>query len=281
MEKECTWGDQTLADLISGEQVMSNHKEYYLDDMEGIIDIGSRRENQEDALLMLSNKDVRFMAVADGMGGLPGSEYASQFALITLGTWFQKRKISSTVSEKKMLEELKTILFEINNNVYRKGYGTTLVLALKLKDNTITFNIGDSRIYAFNNNNIKQITEDHSLAWSDYEKGRIKNKDDIRFCKYNNIINNYLGGALYFDDLIVDNDDYSDLLLCSDGVSDIVSDEELLRIFKNEYDNVTNRIINRALTKHEIKKGLDSYLFYNTTFPGKDNASAIVYKKGL
>lgn len=222
------------------------------------------------------------MAVADGMGGMENGGICSNYALLTIALWFNKKDVDINMNEKQLLLELKELVKEIGNQITSFYYGgTTLVLSLILKNNTITMNIGDSRIYIYNNDKLTQISSDQSYAWEEYENRKIKTKDDIRFFKYNNLISCYLGGMIKDDDRIISNKDYEHVLLATDGITDLINDDEMLsKIKKNPY-SYEEDILNYCLTTPNYNFILDKNRFYNYTLPGKDNATIAVYRKNI
>lgn len=274
------WGDESYNDVFEGKQKDITHKKYVLDNMTGIIDIGKRRERQEDGILLMEKNGVKLMAVADGMGGMENGGICSNYALLTIALWFNKKNMSVDMNEKQLLLELKELIKAIGNKInYAYFGGTTLVLSIVLKNNTVTINVGDSRIYIYNNNELIQTSTDQSYAWEEYLKEGIPTKDNIRFFKYNNVIDCYLGGRLQDDDKIISNSEYEHILLLTDGITDLISDDEMLRKIKNNPYGYEEDILEYCLTTVNYNIMLDRYSFNNKTLPGKDNATIAVYRK--
>jgi len=172
------------------------------------------------------------IAVADGMGGHNGGEIASQIAVERLIEW--RRQLASdadfngaTESFSEWVKVTDRYIREAGEqDVSLKGMGTTMV-GLAFTSNTIfAFNIGDSRLYRFRDNWIRQISKDHSVQNLTDDPG-----------VPSNLIYNSLGAgngafADYFDlrDSIRDNDLY---LLCSDGLTDMVTEDRIEDMLKS------------------------------------------------
>lgn len=277
------------SDIVLNKQFSKKNLNYYLPNISASLDIGKQRNKQEDSVLILEhpfNNNIKILAVADGMGGLSDGAKASNVALLNLAKWFlYQLKLGNNLNN--LVCEMQ-VLMNVIDNIVRKncnGGGTTLATALILKNNTIFINIGDSRIYIKNNNDFFQLSKDHSIVWDMYERGEIANKDDMRFHKHNNLITSRLGcesKKLRIDLKILDNSSYQDLFIFTDGVTDCLSDDAIIRIIEsNTYLKMSQIIVKNAITTDSYNFTLDSDEYYNKIYGGKDNSSAVVFSKKL
>ena len=181
---------------------------------------------EEEAVGELSNLFI----VADGMGGHNGGDFASGFCVEQVKNYISSHKGDSIISiiraaiktaNEKIREKAKT-------DELLKGCGTTVVLAT-IKDNILYIaNVGDSRLYVFQNSRLSQITEDHSVVEEMIKSGIIK-KEEARFNPHKNKVTRALGAepdveADFFEVKLAKGDR---ILLCSDGVSNMM-DERIL-----------------------------------------------------
>ncbi len=191
---------------------------------------GRRKNNQDSYLFKKYSQQMSFFAVADGMGGVAGGEIASILAIKTADDYL----ISLSTGKNNSLEPkiiIKNIYNQINKAIKKrideepglKGMGTTLVSVLLYKGKWIAGNVGDSRLYTFNKNNLYQITEDHSFI-QDYINKYGINVDSSIINKYGNVLLKVLNGGKDEPDLYPLDSDGKTLeigdqfLLCSDGL---------------------------------------------------------------
>ena len=256
-------------------------------------DIGLIRDNNEDASLIVchpKNKNIKLLAVADGMGGKQDGDIASQYIINSLKRWFTNKKIKQLNNYEEIIKLLTTYLKRLNNNLIKKygpnHLGTTLTIALIIYKYTIFFNCGDSRGYIYQDNKLIQVTADDSEVWFYYKYGEVE-KDDLRYFVNNNLINACLGttpGLCKISTKVIENN-YQMLLLFTDGVTDMITDKKITQIIKKENnENILNKIINEAVYVNQNlkvpKRLLDKKLSkYITPFNGRDNATGIIYIK--
>ncbi|NJF25684.1 Stp1/IreP family PP2C-type Ser/Thr phosphatase [Thermococcus sp. Bubb.Bath] len=201
-----------------------------------------RRDNNEDAFLAEKIDGNVVLAVADGMGGHLAGEVASQEALNVLRDTV--KRLGSTEPARILREAIE----RANLRIYEMGHddehperhnmGTTLTAAI-VRNNTATVgNIGDSRTYLIKKDGtIKQLTKDHSLVQELIDKGMITPEEAKRHPQ-KNIITKALGIQ---SDIEIDPEDIKEitlepgdyLLLCSDGLTDVMSDEEIAKTVLN------------------------------------------------
>jgi protein phosphatase len=230
-------------------------------EISAVSDKGCVREHNEDMVLIgddIFRDDRRhlvvdlegenhkfFVAVADGIGGHSAGEVASEIVLRNIAEKIDNLKINLTKEElsNRMSEWTKEIhlciLNEGNKDVKRKGMGTTLIGLLFYNGNLYYVNVGDSRVYRFRGGMLMQISKDHSLR-------ELTNNPNI---PSNIIVNSFGGGEKVFSDFeiaskkIIEGDIY---LLCSDGLSDMVSEEKIEKILSEEDSEPIEKLLNKA-----------------------------------
>ena len=205
----------------------------------GISDVGSVREINQDSFLMLENKEKGIVAfgVADGLGGHNAGEIASALCMDILREYFN---ISNQFFED-MKDEIKGIIEYANKRILEfskeneetRGMGTTLTLCIVHEDELYIVHVGDSRCYMITADSIEQITTDHSLVSQMVERGEIT-PEEAEHHPNRNIITNALGTQ---KDFFVDTYDVKlsgneIILVCSDGLCEHLSDDEILEIIK-------------------------------------------------
>ena len=132
------------------------------------------------------------------------------------------------------------------------GMGTTVTACLITKRNIYVANVGDSSCIGVKNGMIKKITKDHSLVQELIDSGTISEMEAVNHPK-KNIITRALGTSsnVNVDVFNLMNDEYEVLLLCSDGLTNEVTKEEILEVINNEssYDSIANRLVDMAKEK--------------------------------
>ncbi|MBU5594606.1 Stp1/IreP family PP2C-type Ser/Thr phosphatase [Amphibacillus sp. MSJ-3] len=224
-------------------------KQYFLTDQ------GKVREQNEDAGGLFKNKARQTLSViADGMGGHKAGDIASKIVRnFFLDQWRENEKIT-TIEQAE--EWLVNRMHLANQKVYQyaeknadcKGMGTTVIATIFLDDQITIAHIGDSRCYLLNQH-LEQITEDHSLVNALVRTGEISKKEaDVHPRK--NVLIKALGTDESIDpDVFTIKWGLGDrLLICTDGLSDKVSDLELKeRLAKNKpLQEIAEDLVNRA-----------------------------------
>ena len=275
-------------DVLSGKQIALQESNYNISNMYGASNVGKKRNNQQDSYVILEhpqNKEFKLLAVADGMGGHASGEIVSNHTVKKLIEWFEKQD-SSIMDDmdytKSLIDDyLNNILDDLPSEKALNG-GTTLVVALVGKDETLIVNVGDSRAYTMKNGKIKQETKDQSLSQKEYEKGNIE-EDLMRFYYDNNVIENAIrknettSGADY---KVISNQDYDKILLVSDGVTDCLSKEEIAKLMRiSKKGKVAENIVEAALNTDSIlpREYMDNELYVHEISGGKDNTTAVYY----
>ena len=218
-----------------------------------MTDVGRRREMNQDYVYATGQPIGPFpnlLVVADGMGGHKAGDFASKFTVEVV-----KREIAGSRSgkpEKVMHDAIQVANRELirvaSRDVKLEGMGTTLVVATVIGDTLYFANIGDSRLYLIDDN-IKQLSKDHSLVEEMVRLGGIK-AEDARNHPDKNIITRAMGvkdeaEADFYEFRIKRGDK---ILMCTDGLSNMVEDEDMFGLVKGSRDVVeaVQMLIDRA-----------------------------------
>jgi len=210
-------------------------------------DRGRVRKNNEDAFL--ADPSLGLFAVADGMGGHAAGEVASRLALDTLhesiSQGHQKNPASFSPDQTAILSFPMHLLVDgirrANETIYQlshekeeyQGMGTTLVAVYFGNSLTVVAHVGDSRLYHLRGEAIEQVTEDHSWAWEQFKQGLLP-KEALSSSPLKNIVTRALGIEPTVDvdvkELSLSEGDL--LILCSDGLSDLLREEEMVEVIR-------------------------------------------------
>lgn len=208
----------------------------------GMTDIGCHRKDNQDSYAIRQMEDgTALLAVCDGMGGAQAGSVASSVAVEEFSAGME-RAVEQGLPDgpERALEEA---CRAANEKVYRlsqehreyEGMGTTLVAALILRDGVWLVNVGDSRCYLLGAGGIRQATVDHSLVQLLVERGEIT-PDEARVHPQKNLITRALGvdGHVECDVTRLEPGQGSRLLLCSDGLTNVLDDGTLLDLSRRE-----------------------------------------------
>lgn len=218
----------------------------------GLTDVGLKRDNNQDHMLV--DEELSLFIVADGMGGHQGGEVASQIAVQTIRTVikdsFEKEKGVNphALLQRAYTQASEAIFTKSRENPKLKGMGTTVVTALYRDKTLYVANVGDSRAYLIFPPYIWQMTEDHSLLNEQIRAGLVK-QENAAFFSAKNVITRSVG----FEELVVcdvverELQDGDFVLLCSDGLSGLVSDRRICDVCLTlPFDEVAPRLIEEA-----------------------------------
>lgn len=223
----------------------------------GMTDKGMVRKENQDAYNVRLIAGYTSAVVCDGMGGTTGGRLASTTVVETYQQELEKR-LHSGMSVQEMIQALHESITEANNAVRSKAaedveyqhMGTTLVSAVVGKEMTVVANVGDSRAYRISRSGISQITKDHSLVESMVERGELT-PEEAKHHPRRNLITRALGPdePVEADTFEVALQQGDFILLCSDGLVNTVSDQEILFevIHSGEPDTCLERLV--ALSK--------------------------------
>ena len=221
-------------------------------EVSGQSHVGMKRNHNEDNYVLVPEE--RLFVVADGMGGHSSGEVASKIAVEEMQeffrmtgqdqdiTWPYKMDKARNYDENRLATGVKLANMRIFEKATAeskyKGMGTTIVGVYFARDNEVCVaHVGDSRVYFFREGVLKQVTEDHSLL-NDYLKAKKLTPEEIEAFPHKNVIVRALGMK---DNVIVDVSrvepkDGDIFLLCSDGLSGMVSDPQIQQVLQNQTD---------------------------------------------
>ncbi len=194
--------------------------------------IGMVRQMNQDSYRVFKVDNRMVAVVADGMGGAAAGEIASQMAADVVVQDVEARLKAGTDPSTAMREAIQLANREIwstsRSNVDYLGMGTTLVAALYDQEQVILGHVGDSRAYLFHEGVLAQVTRDHSLVAELVRRGHLT-EDEALHHPQRNVVTRSLGTAEWSDpeiDVLAWNDGDM-LLLCTDGLSNYVTSEEM------------------------------------------------------
>jgi len=217
----------------------------------GESNVGMKRAHNEDALYLPETE--RLAIVADGMGGHASGEVASKMAVDTIAgffratqdeqqlTWPFKMDHGHRYDVNRLVTAIKLANLKIHEQAQRDprchGMGTTVVSTLFLDDALVVGHVGDSRLYRKRDGSLEQLTEDHSLL-NDYIKMKHLTPEEIAAFPHKNVIVRALGMRDTVQvDVHVDVPRLGDVyVLCSDGLSGMISDEQIADIAGSDRD---------------------------------------------
>lgn len=234
-----------------------------------ITDTGVLREMNQDYFFEsetpVGNLPNLFI-VADGMGGHKAGEYASRYTTERIVASVARSEEEETISilREAINKANALLLAESREDESKKGMGTTLVIATIVDNKLVVANVGDSRLYLLNDSSINQVTRDHSLVDEMVRIGEIA-PEDARLHPDKNIITRAIGAvddveADYFE---VELGGKECILMCTDGLTNMVKDEDILYIFKHE-ESVEDKVV--SLVRAANANG------------GKDNITVMMIK---
>ena len=233
----------------------------------GISDIGLVRQNNEDSWAQLP--ELNFFVLADGMGGHRAGEVAAKEAVAALCDHFQQTIAIAgphfSLDEAHGLVQLSIehanhVVYELGKaDLELRGMGTTLCCIYCHPEGIVYAHVGDSRIYRLHDRKLVQLTKDHSLLRELVDLGQIDEQNAADF-QYKNIITKAVGTEKSVEPTVkicdvVDNDVF---LMCSDGLSDMLSINEVQTILNDTPDL-------EAAAKELVAKALEKGGFDNIT----------------
>ncbi len=247
-------------------------------EMVALSDPGVIRSHNEDATF--SDASLGIAILADGMGGYNAGEVASSMAVARLsselasviGSCLSETRLGrcdAAVIERHIVNEVGAANFEIFNasrgNPRFSGMGTTLVLAWFYDNRMSVAHVGDSRVYRLRGETFEQLTRDHSLLQEQLDSGLIS-LEEARHADYRNLVTRALGVDPTVD---VEINDYDALpgdlvLLCSDGLNDMIDDQEIAATLQGLGRNLP------LAAEHLIQLAND--------YGGRDNISVVLVK---
>lgn len=237
----------------------------------GRSDVGLKRANNEDSFFAqdtsLHNLPNIFI-VADGMGGHNAGEFASAESINFYKQYFENNNILDDINkslESAVLYANKFVYEDAKTDKAHDGMGTTFSAVTIIDDIAYTAHVGDSRIYHLSNNELKQITEDHSFV-SEMVKLGILTSEEAENHPDRNMITRALGisDTLEVDTSSFEVSDKDLILICSDGLNTMVSDSEIFDILSSD---------------DSIRKKVDTLILQALQNGGLDNITVVLIEK--
>ena len=239
-----------------------------------MTDVGLVRKENQDACAVCQHEESghTLCVVFDGMGGAAGGKLASRIAVDTFMTEMQKVLRRDMTPEQ--LREASSYAVVLANRAIRdaaeasvdcRGMGTTLVSAVSYDGGAVLSNVGDSRAYHITADGIQRVTKDHSLVESMVDRGDIT-AEEARHHPNRNLITRALGPDMsaLSDEYICPLEPGDFLLLCSDGLVDTVTDQEMLF---------------EVIHGDDLNTCLDRLLAISKSHGASDNVTAVLMKQ--
>ena len=221
-----------------------------------MTDIGKEREMNQDCYYVSKEKNgMRLCILADGMGGYKGGEIASRLATNAAKQYIQSKfeELNSDVENIKNL--IREAMNYANNVVYLESQknnelsqmGTTLEICIFYGNKIYLGHIGDSRIYRIRKNIIRRITTDHSYVETLVKNGKITREEAFYHPK-KNMLMKALGCAKTIEPDITVKGFLKDdiILMCTDGLTNMLKEEEIYNIIKDNVETACNKLVKRA-----------------------------------
>jgi len=226
-------------------------------------DRGMVRETNQD--YYFADEENHLFIVADGMGGHNAGDIASRLAVKTIVAHYYPQCLEKNIE--KYRQHLLELVRQANETVYKaslvnpdfSGMGTTLVMVAIHGNQGLIFNVGDSRVYHIRKGTIEQITTDHTLVQALFENGDISLEDTYNHPQ-KNVITRAVGTdyTTLVDSCVVELVEGDKLILCSDGLTNYLGDEEMAAKSQLDLKTAVETCVDIAL-----KRG------------GKDNITAL------
>ncbi len=229
-----------------------------------LTDAGKVREHNEDRVIIVKNDNEEyFMAVADGMGGHRAGEIASSMTIEYLRDAFLAME---TIGDKaNAVNFLRESVLTINKKIFAytdefpesKGMGTTLVVAIVTANYLLFGNIGDSSGFVMKEDKLYKVTKDHTLVNLLVSTGELT-AEEAKLHPKKNVLMRALGANDPIDIDIFDVDmGVGEILLCSDGLTNMLSEEQIQKVLETQELTVEERVI-RLIKKSNNRGGTDN-----------------------
>lgn len=228
-----------------------------------LTDAGKVRTHNEDSVIIVKNKDGDYlMAVADGMGGHSAGEVASSIAISYLGKSFNET--FSNMEKVKAVNWLRDSVLDINELIFSyvkdhpesRGMGSTLVVAIVTKDYILFGNIGDSSGFVIKDSHLHKVTYDHTLVNLLLKAGELT-EEEAKDHPKKNVLMKALGANDPIDIDIFDCDlNISSILLCSDGLTNMLDHEQIEKVLLSDLD-IEDKVI-KLIRKSNNRGGTDN-----------------------
>lgn len=239
-----------------------------------LTDVGRVRKHNEDAFCI--HDDIGLFVVSDGMGGHQAGEVAAEIVVKALPVQVSSAmKSTIAMNENGIVEILKQSIINLNRHVYQKtsetpnlrGAGATVVACLVHDNITAIAHMGDSRVYLMRRGNLDQLTEDHSVVAMLMRLGQITAKEASNHPSRHTLTRHVgMESSIGPDVQMLNLQDGDRLLLCTDGLTNMVNDKNIGDILWNEPD---------------IKVACERLITAANETGGKDNITVLIIQKNI
>ncbi len=220
-------------------------------------DIGLVRQMNQDAFYISEESDkYKICILADGMGGYTGGEVASRLACISSAEYIKENfDEEREYTKEELMQLVANAMAKANSDVYEKSrevkeleqMGTTLEVCLIYNNRIFTGHIGDSRLYRIRQDIMRKITTDHSYVQKLVKDGTITKEEAINHPKKNMLMKALGCEETIEPDITVKNLNSGDIILiCSDGLTNMIAEQEIFNIVKQNTENAVEILIEKA-----------------------------------
>jgi protein phosphatase len=237
----------------------------------GLTHVGRQRQHNEDSYLVAD--EAKLFLVADGMGGHAAGEIASRIAVDSIsefilhtkeddGTWPHAYDEHFKRSTNRLMAAVRLantrVLEAMRKDARLRGMGTTVVACLADGETMSVAHVGDSRAYMIRNNQLQRITNDHSWVFEQVQAGMLTEAEAEKH-PLRNVITRALGGALQVtpDASEIEVKEGDMFLLCSDGLTGMVPEEEILKLVTQSNGDL-EKACQKLIEEANERGGLDN-----------------------
>lgn len=237
----------------------------------GETDVGMKRKENEDNFLCSQKSSRCILAVADGMGGHNAGAVASSVVISAIEDYAKKHDMFENTPKmiRNAISYANEIVFlQACSHKERAGMGATVVMAVTSGRKAVIGNLGDSRAYIVAKDGVIQITEDHSFVNELLKNGLITKEEARNHPKKNEIMKAVgIGNEVFPDIFEVELKTDEALLLCSDGLTNMVTDERICEIV-NEYED-EKEAVGKLIEEANRNGGTDNITVVMKKFHGR------------
>lgn len=220
-------------------------------------DVGMVRQMNQDAYYISEENDnYKLCILADGMGGYTGGEIASRLACVSAADYIKKNfEDGKPYTKEELMQIISDAMQQANAIVYEKSreekeleqMGTTLEICLIYNNRVFIGHIGDSRIYRIRQGIMRKITVDHSYVQKLVKDGTITKEEAIHHPKKNMLMKALGCEEIIEPDIMVKGFNSNDIILiCSDGLTNMISEQEIYNIIVENIKTATQNLIKKA-----------------------------------
>jgi protein phosphatase len=232
----------------------------------GLTHPGRERSRNEDSFLIKQSPRLHLLAVADGLGGHQAGDVASNLAVEILEQHWGEMEQELTGAPKSQLAEfVQNLMYKANHALLeqssadstKQGMGTTLTMGLVADGHLTIGHVGDSRAYLVNGEQIRLLTEDHSLLGEMIQAGDIS-PDEAQGHPQRHILTRALGSSpeIKIDLIQQELEEGFGLIFCTDGLTSLVREEEILSLYLKHDD--LNRLAKALIDLANKRGGFDN-----------------------